>query len=115
MGSRLLFFSTPLQRKRESKKTVVVFCWGHNCDFGPSGCRGVEKSFLHDFVVIDEIKNLSKTISGSLIFAVTKFVASTQNHTPTMVPSENHDFAKSIAGAAARMPARTLAEQQQYT
>ena len=115
MGTQIPTFSTPLQRERESQKPVVVFCWGHKAHFGHSGCRGVEKSVLHDFVVIDEIKNLSKTISGSLIFDENKFVAPSRDHTPRLVCSENHENAKSIAAAAVRMTTKSLREQQQYT
>ena len=115
MGTQLLRFATPLGRERECNKPVVVFCCCHNGHFGHSRSRGVEKQFLHHWAVINEIKNLIKTISGGLIFAKVKFVAWAQNHTPTMVCSENGSFAENVAVAAVRTLARTLTEQQQYT
>ena len=94
MGTLLLLVATPLGRERECKKTVVVFCCCHNGHFGHSGSRGVEKMLLHHCVATNAITRSIKTISGSLIFAKVKFVAWAQDHTPTMVCSENDGFAK---------------------
>ena len=109
------FFNTSAVNTRINKKPLLFFVGAIIVILGLPAAELLKKVFLHDVVVIDKINNLSKTVSGSLIFAKYKFVGSTQTHTATIVSSENYDFAKSIAGAAAGMPARTLAEQQQYT
>ena len=93
-------FSPPLGWKRESEKPVVVFCCCNLGHFGPSGSRGVEKVFLHHLVLIDEIMNLSKTISGSLMFQVFFCCAKLQPYATFGLQRKSRTFKKYSSGCS---------------